>query len=87
MNRARFNKDEAERLLGTRIRTCVALTGVPSGALGQVNGWQEAGRAGECDVIVRFEPILTTRPLIKSLSKSDFFSLLQIEDVNPHATQ
>lgn len=77
MNQARFSKDEAVRLLGTSIRTCVDLTGVPSGALGQVAGWQEAGRAGECEVIVRFEPVLTTRPVITSFSKSDFLSLLQ----------
>jgi hypothetical protein len=62
-------------LFGARVRTCADLTDVPAGPPGQVNGWQEAGRAGEYDVIVRFEPVLTARPVIKWLSKSDFHSL------------
>jgi hypothetical protein len=77
MNQARFSKDEAERLLGTRVRTCDDLTDVPAGTPGQVNGWQEVGRAGEYAVIVRFDPVLTARPVIKALSKSDFRSIAQ----------
>lgn len=77
MNQARFSKGEVERLLGTRVRTCADLMDVPAGTLGQVNGWWETGRAGEYDVIVRFDPVLTARPAIKVLSKSDFRSLAQ----------
>jgi hypothetical protein len=77
MNQARFTKDEAERLVGARIRTGADLTGVPTGTLGQVVGQREAGRVGECDVIVRFDPVLTARPVIKVLSKSDFRLLAQ----------
>ncbi len=77
MARARFTKDEAERLVGARVRTRADLTGVQAGTFGQVIGRREAGRAGEYDVIVRFDPILTTRPVIKWLSKFDFLSFAQ----------
>jgi hypothetical protein len=77
MNRDRFSKDEAERLVGARVRIRADLTDVPEGTPGQVAGWQEAGREGKYDVIVRFDPVLTTRPVIKVLSKSDFRSLAQ----------
>jgi hypothetical protein len=66
-----------ERLFGARVRACADLTDVPAGTPGQVNAWQEAGRAGEYDVIVRFEPVLTARPVIKWLSKFDFLSFVQ----------
>lgn len=77
MNITRFSKAEAERLLGARVQTRADLAALPTGTRGQVDGLQEAGRAGEYDVIVRFDPVLTAQPVIKWLSKSDFRSLMQ----------
>lgn len=57
------------------------------GARRQIAGWWGADGAGRCEVIVSFDPVMPAWPVIKLLSESDLLSLLQIEDVNPHATQ
>ena len=77
MERRRFTRSEDEALMGQRVEATIDLTDVPTGTPGQVNGWQEQGRVGEYDVIVCFEPVLTTQPVIKWLSKVDFHSSLK----------
>lgn len=77
MEHTRFSKTEAESLQGKRIRTSVDLADVPAGTPGQVRGWQEAGREGKYDLIVRFEPVLTSQPVLKWLSKSDYDSFVE----------
>ena len=77
MNQAQFTKDEAQKLLGTRVQTCADLTDVPAGTLGLVNGLQEVNGSGEYRVSVRFDPALTRDPVIKWLSKSDFLSFVK----------
>ena len=77
MQRRRFTRAEAEGLFGQRVEATIDLLLVPASTSGQVNGWQEQGRVGEYDVIVRFEPVLTTQPIIKWLSKSDFYSAIK----------
>lgn len=77
MNRRRFTLAEAEALFGQCVETSVDLNDVPAGTPGQINGWQEQGGVGEYDVIVRFQPTLTTQLVIKWLSKSDFHSSIK----------
>lgn len=77
MNQTRFTQAEAEMLMGTRVRALADLSDVSADTLGEVKGWQEAERSGSYDVIVAFEPSLTTRPVLKWLSKSDYSNLLE----------
>lgn len=78
MERRRFTKPEAERLQGQRVRARIDLAQVLAGTEGQVNGWQEAGRqAGFYEVIIRFEPSLTEKPVLKWLSKSDYTAMVE----------
>jgi hypothetical protein len=77
MNRTRFTRSEAEKLVGTHVKTRADLSDVPAGTLGEIDGWQETERSDTYDVIVRFEPSLTTKPVLKWLSKSDYQTLLK----------
>ena len=76
MKPQRFTKAEAESLQGKRIRAR-AFIDVPQGAFGQINGWQEAEAVGTYNVIARFEPVLTAKPVLKWLSKSDYLQLVE----------
>jgi hypothetical protein len=80
MKRKRFTKTEVEALLGKRVRARVDLGDVLAGTPGQVYDRQAAGwEEGYYDVIVRFEPSLTIKPVLKWLSKSDY--TYQVEEV------
>jgi hypothetical protein len=77
MQKSRFTQTEAQNKMGKTVRALCDLTDVPPGTPGQVNGWQEAERIGEYDVVVRFEPTLTESPVLKWLSKSDYANFIE----------
>jgi hypothetical protein len=77
MQQTYFSKTNAKGLLGKRVRAAADLADVPMGTFGRVNGWQEVDRRGEYSVIVCFEPTSTTQPVLKWLSKSEFYHFLQ----------
>ncbi len=70
-----FSKNEAEALLGTRIKTTVDFSGVPKGSTGVVVGADKASRS-KYTVAVKWD---IAGNLVDWFSKSEFYRFLVLE--------